>query len=276
MTKAGRWRRLPAFVMSTVLLATVLSGCAGASASGNRSPTPPPSGAAFDYQLGGAYPLPDGVAVVARDRTAAPDDAAYSICYINAFQTQPGESDEWPDAAPLRRDGEPIIDPDWPDEVIVDTSTDAGRVAVIATVTPWIRRCAADGFDAVEFDNLDTFTRTDGALTLDDNLAVARELVAAAHDAGLAAGQKNAAEFTRELQEGAGFDFAVAEECAAFDECDAYTAAYGEHVLDIEYDDTLPRSFADMCADPATPRSSILRDRALTASGDAGYVYERC
>jgi hypothetical protein len=263
-------------VLSAAAATAVLAGCGGPTASVDPSPALPPADAAFDYQLGGGYPPPDGVRVVARDRTADPESSAYSICYVNAFQTQPGEADAWPDAALLRRDGAPVIDPDWPDEVIADTSTDASRRAVVDTVAPWIRQCASDGFDAVEFDNLDTFTRTDGALTLDDNLAVARDLVAVAHAAGLAAGQKNAAEFTRELHAGAGFDFAVAEECAAYEECGAYTEVYGTHVLAIEYDDALPRSFAEMCADPATPGSVVLRDRDLVTPDDPGYVSERC
>ncbi|MFJ6653476.1 endo alpha-1,4 polygalactosaminidase [Microbacterium sp. NPDC091313] len=276
LTTTRRWRRRAGVAVAAVMSATLLAGCGGSPSSADDSAALPPAGAAFDYQLGGAYPPPDGVAVVARDRTAVVDASAYSICYVNAFQTQPGESDAWPEQALLRRDGEPVIDPGWPDEIIVDTSTDESREAVVATVTRWIRQCASDGFDAVEFDNLDTFTRTDGALTLDDNLAVARGLVAVASDAGLAAGQKNAAEYTRQLQEGAGFDFAVAEECAAFEECDAYTDVYGEHVLAIEYDDALPRTFAEMCADPATPRSVVLRDRDLVTPDDPAYVYERC
>ncbi|MCL4288166.1 MAG: hypothetical protein KJ006_11045, partial [Thermoleophilia bacterium] len=54
---------------------------------------PPPANAGFDYQIGGDYPLPAGVSVVSRDwfsGSPAPDPA-YSICYVNAFQTQPDE-----------------------------------------------------------------------------------------------------------------------------------------------------------------------------------------
>lgn len=273
-TKAGMRQRVPAFAVLAAVLAG-LTGC-GAPAASEPSVSAPPAGAAFDYQLGAAYPPPDGVAVVARDRTAPAAAGVYSVCYLNAFQTQPGELDVWPEDTLLRADGEPVIDPDWPDEVILDTSTEAARTTIVRVVSEWIEQCARDGYAAVEFDNLDTFTRTDGALTLDDNLAVARELVAASHRAGLAAGQKNAAEYTRELRDAAEFDFAVAEECAAFDECDAYADVYGAHVLAIEYVDALPRPFADLCADATTPRSTILRDRDLVAAGEPGYVYERC
>ncbi|MFX5602615.1 endo alpha-1,4 polygalactosaminidase, partial [Acinetobacter baumannii] len=93
---------------------------------------------------------------------------------------------DWPEGTLLERDGEPVIDPDWPDERLADTSTAEKRDRVVAHVAPWVRGCAASGFRAVEFDNLDTFTRTDGALTLQDNAAVATALVRVAHEMGLA------------------------------------------------------------------------------------------
>ncbi|GAB3898943.1 hypothetical protein GCM10029964_084170 [Kibdelosporangium lantanae] len=50
----------------------------------------PPAHATFDYQIGGAYGPPSGVRVVTRDHTAAPAAGLYNICYVNAFQAQPG------------------------------------------------------------------------------------------------------------------------------------------------------------------------------------------
>ncbi len=233
-------------------------------------------GGAPDYQLGGAYEPAAGVRIVGRDRGAEPAADAWSICYVNAFQTQPGERDLWDDDLLLQRDGAPVIDPDWPDEALVDTSAPEKRERIAALVAPWIEGCADAGFDAVEFDNLDSFTRSDGALTLDDNLALAIALVDAAHAAGLAAGQKNAAEHAETLHDRAGFDFAVVEECAAYEECDAYTDVYGDQVVDIEYTDELPRPFAEMCADPSSPPSMVLRDRDLRTPADEGYVFEVC
>lgn len=237
----------------------------------------PPEGAGFDYQLGGAYDPPSGVEIVGRDRTAESDPDLYSICYLNGFQTQPGEQESWPDDALLRdAEGQVVMDPDWPDEALLDISSTEGRTIVVERVTSWIRECADDGFDAVEFDNLDTFTRSDGALTLEDALAVAASLVEAAHDVGLAAGQKNAAEHSAALHGAAGFDFAVSEECAAYEECGVYGDVYGTAVLNIEYTDALPRPFDEVCADPETPASTVLRDRDLLTPDDAGHVYETC
>ncbi|MCK3768630.1 endo alpha-1,4 polygalactosaminidase [Microbacterium aerolatum] len=257
-----------------------MSGCAAAAdvtSSGEAASLAlPPPGAVPDYQLGGAYPPADGVGIVGRDRGAEPADDVYSICYVNAFQTQPGELASWPEDLLLHAGGASVFDPDWPDEALADTSTDDKRGRIAAIVTPWITGCAADGFDAVEFDNLDSYTRSGGALDLDDNLALATELVDAAHAAGLAAGQKNAAEDAAARREQAGFDFAVVEECAAYDECEAYTEVYGPQVIDIEYTDQLPRSFAEMCADADAPASMVLRDRDLLPAGAQGHTFETC
>lgn len=213
---------------------------------------------------------------VGRDRAAEPAEGVYSICYVNGFQTQPGELESWPDDVLLHRDGDPLFDPDWPDEALLDTSTGDRRDRIAATIEPWIIGCADAGFDAVEFDNLDSYTRSEGALSLDDNLDLATRLVEIAHGAGLAAGQKNAAEDAAALHAQAGFDFAVTEECAAYQECPAYIEVYGAHVIDIEYVDELPRTFAEMCADPDSPASMVLRDRELLTPDDEGYAFETC
>lgn len=66
------------------------------------------------------------------------------------------------------------------------------------------------------------------------------------------------------------------EECAAFRECATYTAVHGEHVIAIEYFDDSRRTFEDMCRDAETPRSVVLRDRALSAPTSPDYVFEHC
>jgi glycosyl hydrolase family 114 len=92
----------------------------------------------------------------------------------------------------------------------------------------------------------------------------------------LAIAQKNAAESTDAGRREVGFDFAVAEECAAYRECDDYRRAYGPHVLQIEYPDNLPDPFGDVCRSPERAPLTILRDRNLVAPDTAGYVREQC
>ncbi|MFB4350851.1 endo alpha-1,4 polygalactosaminidase [Microbacterium sp. CR_7] len=276
-------RRTASVLVAVAALGVALVGCAGGQdAAGETAATASgeidllPVGAVPDYQLGGAYEPADDVGVVGRDRTAEPAEGVYSICYVNGFQTQPGELDTWPDDLLLQHDGEPVFDPDWPDEALLDTSTSERRESIADVIGPWIDGCAESGFDAVEFDNLDSYTRSDDALTLDDNLALATLLVERAHESGLAAGQKNAAEDAEALHDRAGFDFAVVEECAAYEECTAYTAVYGDQVIDIEYTDQLPRAFADMCENAESPASMVLRDRDLLPAGVDGHVFETC
>lgn len=265
-----------------VALAVGLVGMVACASAPAPAPTPgsvmwwPPAGTAVDYQLGGAYPPDPRVGIIVRDRKASPATAVYSICYLNGFQTQPGERGEWSDDLVLRQDGADVIDRDWPDEALLDTRAEASRAAIAARVGEWIDGCASAGFSAVEFDNLDSYTRSDGLLSADDNLALATLLVQHAHDAGLAAGQKNAAEDAARLRADAGFDFAVVEECAFYDECTAYTRVYGDAVVAIEYTDALDRPFPELCADPDVPDSIVLRDRNLTTPADADYVFEIC
>ncbi len=257
----------------------LLTGCApgGGVVQPAASIVLPPADAAPDYQLGGAYEPSPAVAIVVRDREAAPADGRYSVCYVNAFQTQSDDQDAWADDLLLHDGaGDPVRDPVWPDEVLLDTSTAENRAAIAEVIRPWIDGCADAGFDAVEFDNLDSASRSGGALSDADNLELAVSLVKMAHDAGLAAAQKNAAESSAPLHEKAGFDFAIAEECAAHHECAAYTDVYGDHVIDVEYLDASTQPFADACADPATPKSVVLRDRALSTPDDAGFVFALC
>jgi len=261
---------IPALLLPLVLL----GGCAAAPA----APAPPPADAVIDYQLGGPYDPADGVGGVVRDATAPPAPGLYSVCYLNGFQTQPSERAVWLEERAelvLTAEGEPVIDENWPDELILDISTAEKRSAIAGLGESAIRGCAASGFDAVEFDNLDSFTRSGGAFDIDDALDLAARYVRTAHDAGLAAAQKNTAELGGRGRDEAGFDFAVVEECQRFDECAAYTAVY-DSVLDIEYSDDLRGGVDELCADPTVPVSTIVRDRDLTVPSDPEYVFERC
>lgn len=239
----------------------------------------PPAAGRFDYQLGGAYPPPSGVVIVSRDRTAPPVRGLYNICYINAFQTQPDEAAWWKtshDQLLLRSGGGDYVeDPDWPGELLLDTSTAHNRAAIAAILDSSIDGCAAHGFQAVEPDNLDSWTRSDGRLTASDNLALATLLIARAHADHLAIAQKNAAQLAPEGRR-IGFDFAVAEECQVYNECDKYIAVYGSHVLEIEYTDNGTDAFHTACATHGRRISVVLRDRNLTVPGDPAHVDVTC
>lgn len=237
---------------------------------------PLPPGAVADYQLGGGYSPPAGVTVVVRDSTDRPEPGLFSICYVNGFQTQPG--DAWPTALLLRDpQGEPLADPGWPDEFLLDISTPKARAANLERLRPMLAACSEKGFAAVEFDNLDSYSRSGGRLNPDDALAFAALLVGEATRLGLPAGQKNAAELGTRGRDEAGFAFAVTEGCHRWNECAAFTRVYGpDQVLGIEYADDLRGPFDAACADPDRPGSLVLRDRMLSRAGSDGHVFDLC
>lgn len=260
-----------AFVV-TVAVTMVLAGCAV-----DSEPRLPPEGATHDYQLGTAYTPSPGTQVVTRDHTSQPARVGYDICYVNGFQTQPGERESWPaDLILMESDGSPVFDPGWPDEAVLDTSDSARRQDIAARLSESIDTCAQKGFDAIEFDNLDSYTRSGGWLDIDDNAALAKLLTSYSHKLGLAVAQKNTAEHAARLRQDVGFDFAVVEECAAFDECGLYTDVYGAAVIGIEYPNSLREPFETVCAHEDRPSSMTLRDRHLVGPNDAEYVFEPC
>jgi hypothetical protein len=223
---------------------------------------PPPTGTDVDYQLGGVRSAPAHVGIVVRDREARPLPGRYNVCYVNGFQTQPGERALWrrhPDLV-LRDHGKPVVDEAW-GEMLLDVRTKAKRQRLAAIVGRWSRGCARAGYDAVEYDNLDSFTRSHGLIKRGQAISYARLLVRAAHRAGLAAGQKNLAGFDGTS---VGYDFAVAEECGRYHECDSYTRFYGDHVLSIEY---RARDFRWTCTHFGDRLAVVLRDRDLSPTG---------
>lgn len=220
-----------------------------------------PAGTDLDYQLGGVVRRPARVGIVVRDRTARPAGAQADVCYVNGFQTQPDEKRFWRQHPRLllRRDGRPVVDEAW-GEWLLDVRTRSKRAALARIVGRWTDGCARAGYDAVEYDNLDSFTRSHRMITRRQALAFARLLVARAHRAGLLAGQKNLAGYdgTR-----IGFDFAVAEECGRYDECGRYVRHYGDQVLVVEYRD---RDFQRTCAGYGDLLAVVRRDRDLAPS----------
>lgn len=255
---------------------------------GSSGRTLPPAGAGFDYQIGGDYPLPAGTGVVSRDWFAgAPAPSAYTICYVNAFQTQPEETgvdrpDEtsaWPADLVL---SDLAQDPSWTGEYLIDLSTAAKRARAADWVAPMVQACKDKGFDAVEFDNLDSWTRFEEIPSIQARMPFRRPAGVAfaglitehAHGLGLAVAQKNTPQLIDNGDhESIGFDFAVAEECGQYRECGDYTAGYDDHVIDIEYSAT---GFRRACAGFGSQLSIVRRDVGVSTPQERGYVFDRC
>jgi len=260
----------------------LLAACGGSTADddvppGDGPPSQfalPPVDGRVDYQLGGAYEPPAGVQIVSRDRTAAIASGLYNICYINGFQIQPDEESFFMTMHPglILRDAndQPVIDVEW-NEILIDVSTGDKRAELAGIVGEQIAGCKQAGFDAIEIDNLDSYTRSQNLLTEDNAVAAISAMATAAHDNAMPIAQKNSSDLVVRKAE-LGTDFVVAEECNQFDECQTYRDGYDDHVLVIEY---TRASFDKGCA--AFPTLSIvLRDLDLVPAGNAGYVYDGC
>lgn len=271
----------------SAVAATLFLAAPAATSSAATAPAPPPVGAGVDYQLGGTYRAPADAGIVVRDRLDVPAPNRYSVCYINAFQTQPGMLWWWKRYHPkvLLRDssGALVKDEAW-GEVLFDISTAAKRYELGKVQSYWVRRCAIDGFDAIEGDNLDSWTRSGGRLTKEQAILHATNLTRRAHSVGLASAQKNTVELGRAGRDRVGFDFVITESCQRFSgsrpgttECDDHMRVYGRRVIEIEYPDGGGWSaFRAACAARGSKISIVYRDLNLVTPSQRGYVRKTC
>jgi hypothetical protein len=105
-------------------------------------------------------------------------------------------------------------------------------------------------------------------MTADQALAYAKLLIDHAHGKGLAIAQKNSLELGTRGKT-TGFDFAVVEQCAEFDECGRYVAIYNTNVILIEYE---RGNFDEACGEFGSRVTIVLRDEDVTPRG----VYAAC
>ncbi len=296
VTRSG-WVHAPLTMAGAVLILSACGTAGGESDETSMIESPdqaassvslPPANGDVDYQIGGDYDLVEGTQIVSRDWfEGAADPDVYSICYVNAFQTQPDDPDverpdetsAWPEDVVLTALAE---DPNWTGEYLIDISTSKKRDGASEWVSDMVSTCADKGFDAVEFDNLDSWTRFEDIpsvqelvpFTREDTVAFASLITQDAHEKGMAAGQKNTVELIDDgSREQIGFDFAIAEECGQFDECGAYADAYDDHMIVIEYTD---EDFDAACAEFASRLSIVRRDVLVSGPVDSDYVMEQC
>jgi hypothetical protein len=181
------------------------------------------------------------------------------VCYISA-----GSRERFrPDASqfPARIVGRPLDG--WPAERWLDIRRYGGRLGTIMKAR--IAMCAAKGFDAVEFDNVDGYlNRTGFRLTAADQLRYNAWLANQAHARGLSAVLKNdMPQIPRLLPY---YDMALNEQCWQYAECttrqngrygyDQFIAA-GKPVFQVEYALAPP----DFCARSNRQDFNSLRKR---------------
>lgn len=181
------------------------------------------------------------------------ETGAHTICYVNV-----GAWEGWrPDAEAFPAEIIGAAYPEWEDERFVDIR----RLDVLGPILKSrFDLCADKGFDAIEPDNMDSWSADAGfPLSRDDAIRFAEWMADAAHERGLAIAQKNAPELTADLVEQ--FDLVITEDCAADGWCDEmqpYLDA-GKPVLAAEYTDRMSEQrFATACDDPSLERFSLL------------------
>lgn len=150
------------------------------------------------------------------------------ICYFSAgsYENWRDDADEFPTAVLGNNlDG-------WLGEKWLDISNTALQSIMIARLDLAVDK----GCDGVDPDNVDGYSNNTGfTLTAADQLAYNRWLADQAHARGLTIGLKNDLDQITDLV--ADFDFAVNEECFAYDECDFLSSFVlaDKPVLHIEY-----------------------------------------
>ncbi len=187
----------------------------------------------FDIDLYG----PDGKTPNRLAVRAITSAGGYTICYVDA-----GTYESWrPDARRFARDLLGRAN-GWPGERWLDVRH---ATILLAIMAPRIAACAAAGFRAVEFDNVDGYANDTGfKITSVDQLRYNRALARLAHRYGLAAGLKNDYGQVAAL-EGI-FDFAIDEQCLDYRECtllEAFVHAR-KAVYDVEYGPVSARACA--------------------------------
>jgi len=156
------------------------------------------------------------------------------ICYLSA-----GSHEDWrPDAEsfPAEVIGKELDE--WPGERWLDIR----HLEVLEPImAARMDLCREKGFDAVEPDNVDGYIHESGfPLEAEHQLRYNRMLSRLAHERGLGVALKNDLDQVEDLV--ADFDFAINEECVAYEACEELVAFIdaGKAVLHVEY--SLPLS----------------------------------
>ncbi len=179
----------------------------------------------------------------------------HAVCYVDAGTWE----DFRPDAGAYPASVKGLSN-GWPGERWLDIRATG---VLLPIITARVAKCEAAGFDAVDFDNVDGYENKTGfPLTAAEQLTFNEDLAAIAHAHGLSVGLKNDIDQLGQLQ--STFDFAINEQCAQYDECDAYDGwtAAGKAVVEVEYR-AKPSRFCPSA--DAHRRDAIQKSLALTA-----------
>lgn len=244
-------RLVPALLMALCAAALFLAPTAAARWH------PKPTAAAWQWQLQGKIDLSidadvyevDGFEVAAKTVARLHRRGRKAICYldIGAWESYRPDADRFPKTV-LGRAYEGYPEERW---------LDIRRIDLLA---PILRHrfdlCQRKGFDAVEPDNIAGYENKTGfPLGARDQLRFNRWVAREVHRRGMAVALKNDPGQVEQLV--GSFDFAVVEECFAYDECGMFSPFVyaGKAVFVAEYEEPL----AAICAQAERLRFSVIR-----------------
>lgn len=231
-----------------LLAAVLLVGTLYPAPTGEAQEAPPPA------PCEGCYLPPTDVAWQYQLKSAPATDRAFAMWVVDMFDTDSslvgelhqtgghvacyisaGSWEDWrPDAGDFP---EHVLGKElegWPGERWLDIRALEDLVPIISAR---LDACAAKGFDAVDFDNVNGYLNPTGfPLKGEDQLAYNRWIATAAHERGLSVGLKNDGEQAAALEPY--FDFAIVEQCFQYKECGLYRpfTRAGKAVLEVEYE----------------------------------------
>lgn len=173
---------------------------------------------------------------------------AHAVCYVDAgtFENWRPDASAYPASVLGSSNG-------WSGERWLDIRrTDV----LLPIIDARVDKCAAAGFDAVDFDDVEGFANKTGfPLTADDQLSFNRALAQDAHSHGLSVALKNDIDQLGALL--TDFDFAINEPCFEYQECGGYDAwvSAGRAVVEVEYHAAAKK----FCADAAVHHRDAMR-----------------
>ncbi len=254
-------RRTQIVAVLLAALTLALSSTAGTAAAQAGRWLPKPTTAAWQWQLQGridtsvdaaVYEV-DGFETSAKTVSELHREGRKAICYLDVGAWESYR----PDAGRFPRGVLGKLYSGYPDERWLD-------IRRIEALAPILRErfdlCARKGFDAVEPDNLAGYqNRTGFPLSGRDQLRFNRWVAREVRRRGMAVALKNDPAQVGQLVDD--FDFAVVEECFAYDECEAFSpfVEAGKAVFVAEYEQR-PAQFC--------PRAAELRFSAIKKDYD--------
>ncbi|MFJ2158090.1 endo alpha-1,4 polygalactosaminidase [Streptomyces sp. NPDC087856] len=218
----------------------------------------------------GAYGIdlygPDGTTPNAAAVQSIHASGAKAICYVDG-----GTWEQWrPDAAAFPAsllgngvaggpDGQP-----WPGEKWFDIRNTS---VLLPLIDARVAKCQNAGFDAVEFDNVDSYRNNPGfPVTAANQLTYNKGLAGLAHNHNLSVALKNDLDQVPDLV--GSFDFAINESCQEYNECNTLAPFLnaGKAVFQIEYSDDGSSAGGTCPAANSAGRAAIIKTLDLNAT----------